>query len=75
MTGFILMITITIIALGVLLVAGSVALLHAACRAPKGYEDELDFHEGVDSWPQRVTVTAAPVPSNKNAVSHDCVAP
>lgn len=59
------MITFTLIALGFLLVAATVALLYAAGRAPEGYEDELGFHEGAEPRPQEVTKLAAPVSSNR----------
>lgn len=45
----VLMITLSIIALGILLllIAAGATLLRAVNRAPEGYEDELGFHEGV----------------------------
>jgi len=45
------MITLTVIIVGVLFVAGVVAILHAASRAPEGYEDELGFHPRVRRVP------------------------
>jgi hypothetical protein len=41
------MLTLTIITLGVLLLAGGAALLHAVQHAPEGYEDAQGFHSGI----------------------------
>lgn len=57
------MITVMLIALGFLLLAGLVALRYAADHAPEGYEDALGFHEGVEPRPQVLTKSAAPVPT------------
>jgi hypothetical protein len=59
------MITVTLLALGILLLAGLIALLYAADRAPEGYEDELGFHEGVEPRPQVLAKPAAPIPSTR----------
>jgi hypothetical protein len=60
------MITLTIIALGILLLlaAAAVTLLRAVNRAPVGYEDEFGFHEGVAPQPVEVVAAAVSVRSN-----------
>ncbi len=49
------MLTLTVIVVGVLFVAGVIAILHAAKHAPEGYEDELGFHPRVRKVPVVVT--------------------
>jgi len=59
------MITVALIALGGLLLAGLAALLYAADRAPEGYEDARGFHEGVEPRPPVSTKPVAPVPPSR----------
>jgi hypothetical protein len=57
------MITVTLIALGMLLLAGLAALVLAADRAPEGFEDDRGFHHGFEPRPQELAKPAAPLPS------------
>lgn len=63
------MITLSIIALGILLVlvAAATTLLRAVNRAPEGYEDELGFHEGVAPRPVEVVEAAVSVRSSDSS--------
>lgn len=59
------MIAISIVVLGLFLLAGVAALIYAAKRAPEGYEGPLGFQEGVESQPPDQPRTAMSVHSNK----------
>ena len=64
----ILMITLSIVAFGVLLLlAAGTTLFRAVNRAPEGYEDELGFHEGVAPRLVEVMEPAVLVRSNDSA--------
>ncbi len=52
------MISLTIIAFGILLLTGGAAFLRAVHHAPVGYEDEHDFHEHIHSQPPGTLKTA-----------------
>lgn len=56
---FVLMITLTVIVVGVLFVAGVIAILHAASHAPEGYEDETGFHPRLRRAPVVATSDSA----------------
>jgi hypothetical protein len=51
------MTALTIIVCGCLLLAGAVAVLHAAIRAPQGYEDGQGFFEGIEPRPPEAMKT------------------
>lgn len=55
------MITFTVIALGILVVASFAALIHAAGHAPEGYEDEQGFHAGISPRSTEMAGIAIPV--------------
>ena len=64
----IIMITFTIIVLGiVLLLVAAAGLLRAVNHAPEGYEDELGFHEGIAPQPVEVATTEVSVQSSDSA--------
>jgi hypothetical protein len=52
------MITLAITTAGIFLLAGVVAIFHAAGHAPEGYEDELGFHARVQPVPAKMLAVA-----------------
>jgi cobyric acid synthase len=79
------MIALTVIVCGGLLLAGVVAVLHAAIHAPRGYETEQGFFKGIELQHQVTLVTGdarlvsaadgSPLSQADGLGSHEEVAP
>ena len=69
------MLAFLVIVAGGLLVAGLVALLHAARQAPPGWEDSQGFHESPDRPLSPRRAEAGRVAAPAHAIPHDCLAP
>jgi hypothetical protein len=64
------MLTLAIIAVGILLLAGLAALLHATGHAPEGHEDRLGFHASPEHRSRQRLMADAPAPTQPEATAH-----